>query len=261
MGSLFVSGVEHSLSKTRWLVGLLLRFALGHKNQRVIFQNASDREEVVRISRLNGGKAVLIPGSGVDLQRFAFTPELPGDVVVTMISRLIRDKGVMEFVGAAKLLRMRGVSAKFDLVGMPDPGNPSSVSERELEIWKSEGVVEYLGRREDIPEIMARSHLIVLPSYREGLPKTLLEAAASGRAVVTTDVPGCRDAVEPGVTAEVVPAGNILALAETIEALVRDPIRRQAMGRAGRQFVERNSSIDAVTAAHMQLYLALLKQA
>ncbi|OOC08868.1 glycosyltransferase, partial [Thioalkalivibrio halophilus] len=159
-----------------------------------------------------------------------------------------------EFIEAARLVVARGVQARFLVVGDPDPGNPSSVSAEDVDRWRAEGVAEFLGFRRDIARIFRESHVVVLPSYREGLPKVLIEAAACGRAVVTTDVPGCRDAIEDGETGVLVPVRDAQALADALQALVEDPERRQAMGRAGRALAEREFAIGKVVDAHLEIY-------
>ena len=200
----------------------------------------------------------MIPGSGVDLARFSVKPPPVSAPVVVMVSRLLRDKGVIEFVGAASFLKMRGVQASFLLIGDPDPGNPTSIEEADLVKWRSAGIVEVLGRRDDIADVFSQSHLVVLPSYREGLPKVLLEAAACGRAVVTTDVPGCRDAINPGITGVLVPVRNAFALADAIQDLINDPIRCKSMGAAGRVMAEKVFDVRQVVATHLHIYKELI---
>jgi glycosyltransferase involved in cell wall biosynthesis len=156
-------------------------------------------------------------------------------------------------------LRRRGLAARFWLVGDRDPGNPTSVNEGELEAWRRAGAVQLLGHREDIASVFAQTHIIVLPSYREGLPKVLLEAAACGRAVVTSDVAGCRDAVEVGVTGLLVPPRDSTALADAIERLLLEPELCERMGRAGRQLAEREFSIEKVVGMHLTIYGGLIE--
>jgi glycosyltransferase involved in cell wall biosynthesis len=165
-------------------------------------------------------------------------------------------------VAAAELLKRRGLGARFWLVGDPDPGNPASVDEASLSAWRSEGTVELLGHRNDIARVFAQASIVVLPSYYgEGVPKVLLEAAACGRAVVTTDMPGCRDAIEAGVTGLVVPPRDSVALADAIQRLLDDGELRARMGCAGRQLAEREFSIEYVIAAHLALYRELMDAA
>lgn len=242
----------------RWLVGGLYRLALGHRNLKVIFQNPDDRAGLSKLAHLPDSKVEMIRGSGVDLTQYGHTPLPLGVPVVLLAARLLADKGVREFVEAARLLKQQGVSARFCLVGSVDPANPASLADAELRQWANEGVVELWGQRSDMPEVLRAAHLVVLPSYREGLPKVLLEAAACGRAVVTTDVPGCSDAIDPGVTGVLVPVRNAAALADAMKGLINDPVRCQAMGNAGRVLAERAFDVRQVVAAHLRIYQELI---
>lgn len=242
----------------RWLVGALYRVALGHRNLRVIFQNADDRRTLAKVAHLSAAKMVTIRGSGVDLARYSHLP-LPGGVPVVMLAaRLLADKGVLEFVQGARLLRQRGCNARFVLVGTVDTANPTSFTEAEVSAWVDEGAVEWWGHHADMQQVLASAQLVVLPSYREGLPKVLVEAAACGRAVVTTDVPGCRDAIDSGVTGALVPVRDAVALANAMEILINDPARCEAMGNAGRMLAEKAFDVRQVVAAHMQIYEELM---
>lgn len=242
----------------RVLVGALYRVALGHRNLKVITQNPDDRARLARLAHLPDATVAMILGSGVDLIQYRHTQLPPGVPVVVLAARLLADKGVHEFVQAARLLRQQGVSARFCLVGEPDPANPASLAQAELTRWADEGVVELWGQRADMPTVLGQAYAVVLPSYREGLPKVLLEAAACGRAVVTTDVPGCRDAIEPGVTGVLVPVRDAVALAEALKGLIKDHARCQAMGEAGRALAERAFDVREVVAAHLRLYQELV---
>lgn len=214
---------------------------------------------LIREGGLREEKTEIVRGSGVDLEGYACHPERPGNPVVVMAGRLLRDKGIEEFIEAGRMLAARGVQARFLIVGDPDPGNPSSVSVEQVARWKAEGVAEFLGFRRDIARIFRESHLVALPSYREGLPKVLIEAAACGRAVVTTDVPGCRDAIEDGVTGLLVPVRDAGALADALQRLIENPEERRAMGRAGRDLAEREFAIENVVDAHVAIYDELLE--
>lgn len=242
----------------RWLVGWLYRVALGHRNLKVIFQNPYDRASLAKLVHLPDSKVEMVRGSGVDLTQYEHPPLPLGVPVVLLAARLLVDKGVREFVQAARLLTQQGVSARCCLVGSVDPANPASLEDAELTQWANEGVVELWGQRSDMPKVLNSAHLVVLPSYREGLPKVLLEAAACGRAVVTTDVPGCRDAIDPGVTGVLVPVRNAEALAEAIKDLINDPARCQAMGNAGRALAESAFDVRQVVAAHLRIYQELM---
>jgi len=245
----------------RWLVGGLYRVVLGHSNLKVIFQNQDDQFQVTKLTGLPTQSMVLIRGSGVDLEQYRYMP-LPDDrlPVVMLAGRLLVDKGVREFVQAAKILKNAGVMARFVLVGTSDAENPSSLSEDELMQWADEGVVELWGKRLDMYQVLVESQIVVLPSYREGLPKILIEAAACGRVVVTTDVPGCRDAILPGVSGFLVPVCDDQALAEAILQLLENWPLCESMGKAGRVFAERVFDVRQVVERHLQIYDELLER-
>jgi len=257
LGFVFLSN-SLKMRLVRAVVARLYRVALGHPNSRVIFQNGNDRDLLKSLGAVREDQVVIIRGAGVDLDAYRPTPEPPAPpVVVTMVARLLRDKGVQEFVQAAKLLRERGVPVTMQLVGGLDAGNPTSATQADVDAWQQDGCVQALGERSDVAALYAAAHIAVLPSYREGLPKSLIEAAACGRAVVTTDVPGCRDAIEPNVTGLLVPVRDAAALAEAIARLAQDAALRQAMGTAGRALAEREFDINQVARVHVALYDAL----
>jgi glycosyltransferase involved in cell wall biosynthesis len=238
----------------RKLVGLLYKASFGHRNLKVIFQNVQDKATLVQLANLPNAKTELIRGSGVDISQFTAGSLPSGAPVVILAARLLADKGVREFVQAARLLKAAGTQAQFCLVGTVDLHNPTSLTQTELDAYQKEGIVELWGHRSDMAATLSAAHIVVLPSYREGLPKVLIEAAACGRAVVTTDVPGCRDAIEPGVTGVLVPARDAQALSQAIAALLNDPQRCQAMGQAGRLLAEQAFDIRQVVAQHLRIY-------
>lgn len=243
----------------RGLVILLYRAAFTQKRLVVIFQNPDDCNVLLGLKALKQDAARMIRGSGVNLEDYPYLSQPLGKTVVVMASRLLRDKGVFEFVEAAKLLQDRGVAVEMRLIGSPDPGNPTSVTLKDLNKWKSKRYIEVLGYRTDIATQYAEAHIVCLPSYREGLPKSLVEAAACGRAVVTTDVPGCRDAIKPGVTGLTVPLKDTVALADAIQALVEDPEMRADMGRAGRALAEEAFAIEKIVDQHIDIYSDLIR--
>jgi glycosyltransferase involved in cell wall biosynthesis len=243
----------------RWLAVWFYRFALSHKCLKVIFQNADDRNILIRLTCLSKEKTELIRGSGVDLANYFSTPFPEGKPVVILASRLLADKGVREFVQAARALNKNGNIARFILAGKPDPGNPRTVTYDELKKWLSEEVIEWWGHREDMPTVFAASFIVVLPSYYgEGLPKVLIEAAACGRAVITTDHTGCRDAIEPEVTGILVPVRDSLALEGAIKRLLDDPSLCKKMGVAGRKLAEHSFDVRQVASRHICIYDELL---
>ena len=210
----------------------------------VIFQNADDQELFERLGLLAGSRDVRrIPGSGVDLGRFAFVPiiDAPSRIDFLFAGRLLRDKGLADFVDAARALRALrtdGERFRFQVAGFLDP-NPSSVTRGELDAWAASGAIEHLGRLEDVRPALAACSVFVLPSYREGMPMAVLEAMATGRAVVAGDVAGCRDAVADGETGLLVPPGAPAALAVAMEQFLEDPGMVVRMGRASRERAER----------------------
>lgn len=257
LGFVFIAhGLRAALRRS--VVGAMYRFALHHRNVKVIFQNAEDRASLVRITGLDQTKTTLIRGSGVDLASYRFTPEPSGVPVILLAARLLADKGVREFVEAARLLRQRACVVRMVIVGTGDPANPTSIAKEELAKWAQEGLIEQWGHRSDMPAVLASANVIVLPSYREGLPKVLAEAAACGRAVVTTDVPGCRDAIEPDSTGLLIPPRDAVALADAIALLVEDQQLRCRMGAAGRRLAESAFDVQQVVAAHIDIYRELM---
>ena len=258
LGTVFV-GENRRARFVRKAVEVLYRLALGHPNLRVIFQNPDDRATLVSLGALREDQAVMIRGSGVALADYPIVPETDGVPVVAFAARLLKEKGVLEFVEASRILKNRGVDARFWLIGTPDPGNPSSVDASDVADWAAEGLIESFGYRDDIAALFAQSHVVVLPSYYgEGLPKVLIEAAACGRAVVTTNHPGCRDAIESGKTGVLVPVRDATALADTVQILLADAGLRRRMGEAGRALAEKAFSIEQVIDAHLEVYRELL---
>lgn len=238
----------------RGVVAALYRLALARTGVWVIFQNGDDQALLQRYAGIKDAQAVLIRGSGVDLTSWPIHPYPEYPPLVLMASRLLVDKGVREFVAAARVLRGYK-SARFVLVGDVDPGNPTSLARAEIQDWVNEGVIEWWGQRKDMPEVLGLAHIAVLPSYREGFPKVLIEAAASGRAVVTTDVPGCRDAIIPDRSGLLVEVRNVASLVQAIQTLFDNPDRMLAMGAEGRRLAERAFDVREVVARHLAIYL------
>jgi glycosyltransferase involved in cell wall biosynthesis len=219
----------------------------------VIVQNAHDARAVAAL-QVARERIVTIPGSGVDLVRFAPSEEPTGPVVVAMVSRMLADKGVVELVEAARQVKAALPQVQVLLIGPPDPDNPASVPEAQLRAWSGQGVVRWCPGTDDVPAVWARSHIAVLPSYREGLPKSLLEAAACGRAIIASDVPGCSDVVVHGETGLLVPPRDAAALARAIARLAGDPALRRRLGDAARARVERLFAEPQVIAQTLALY-------
>jgi len=231
---------------------------LDRPNSRLIVQNPDDVSTLVGRGVIDAGRVALIRGSGVDIGRFTPVPEPDGTPLVVLPARLLRDKGVMEFVEAAGKLRAEGIAARFALVGEPDPKHPAAISPADLERWQALGGVECWGWREDMVEVFQRCHLVCLPSYREGLPKALLEAAACGRAIVTCDVPGCREVVRHEDNGLLVPPRNSAALAMALKRLLWDKALRLRMGQRSRERAVEEFSIERVVADTLGVYQGCL---
>jgi glycosyltransferase involved in cell wall biosynthesis len=226
----------------------------------VLVQNPDDRATLSASGTVNDGRLVTIPGSGVDTERFVPRDEPPGKPRVTLVSRMLWSKGVGEFVEAADLLRESGVDFEAVLVGDPDPDNLQSIPAGTLRGWAGRGSVTWRGHAEDVAAEWARSNVAVLPSHREGLPKTLLEAAACGRPIVTTDVPGCREAVRHGENGLLVPVCDPRALAAAIARLIDSPDLRRRMGARSRAISLERFSEKAVIGRILDLYRSILEE-
>ena len=200
----------------------------------------------------------IIRGSGVDLERFSPAQDrAAAPPIVMLASRMLWDKGIGEFVEAAKRLRVEWTDVRFVLVGGRDEENPTAISADALAEWQRAGVVEWWGQRDDMADVLRQATIVCLPSYREGLPKVLLEAAACAKPIVATDVPGCRDVVEPGTTGLLVPSHDAAALADALRTLLADPVLCERMGQEARRRVAARFSLAAVQAATLDLYRKL----
>lgn len=242
----------------RPLIGGMFRLLLNDRRSRVLLQNHDDARffanGIVAPERVH-----CVRGVGVDIARYAPVPEPAGPPLAVLAARMLWEKGVAELVEAARLLRERNMSLRIALVGGPDPGNPRSVPEEVLRGWQAEGVVEWWGQRDDMPEVWRQASIAVLPTtYREGLPTVLLEAAASGRPLIATDMPGCREVVRPGDTGLLVPPGDARALAEALATLAGDTALRARMGAAARRAAETEFAIPVVTTQVLDLYQQML---
>jgi len=220
-----------------------------------VFQNPDNLRAVMTQGALDPSRVVLIRGSGVDLASFPFRAEPVTDrPLVVLPARMLADKGINEFVAAARALRAQGVSARFALVGGADPGNPAAIPEDTLRTWHAEGAVEWWGHRGDMPEVFFQAAVVCLPSYAEGVPRSLLEAAATGRAIVTSDVPGCREVVRSGVNGLLVPPRDFAALSRALTVILGDSAARASMGVAGRAKVQDEFSLTEVISGTLALY-------
>ncbi|MEQ8230376.1 MAG: glycosyltransferase family 4 protein [Gammaproteobacteria bacterium] len=239
----------------RRVVQSLLRYELSDGAAWTLVQNADDAALLADAAIGVPARTVLIPGVGVELASYPRArPAASQPPLVVLPARVLVDKGVREFVAAARRLRAAGIAARFALVGQHDRDNPGAVPLTELTGWQDEGVVEWWGHREDMAAVYAAAAVVCLPSYREGLPKVLLEAAAVGRALVATDVPGCRDVVRDGVEGLVVPARDALALADALGRLLADATLRKRCASAARAGVEERFASTRINAQMLALY-------
>lgn len=241
----------------RLLTKPLYYFALNARRCKVIFQNLDDLSLLVREGLASPEKSILIRSSGVDSQKFKLSlSELSvAEATVLLASRIVGDKGVYEYVEAAKWLRAQGHQTKFKLAGALYPGNPTAITQEEIELWESQGIVKWLGHVDNIEEVIAEADVVVLPSHGgEGVPKILLEAAAMGKPLVATDVPGCRDVVDSGVNGYLVPPKEFKLLANAIDNLLGDGKLRQRMGRVGREKVLKSFNVIDVVNKTIDVY-------
>ncbi|WP_462180677.1 glycosyltransferase family 4 protein [Pseudoalteromonas gelatinilytica] len=247
---------------TKLIASVFYKAALSQQFKTVIFQNTSDESILTHVAKLNSSDKVLIKGSGADLSVYDFKPESRDQSPkVVMACRLLKEKGVYQFVEAAKIVKASYPNAEFLLVGTPDLENPNTVKQAEIDNWVNEGVINYLGHRNDIPDIFSSSNIVCLPSfYGEGVPKVLIEAAACGRAIVTTDNPGCRDAVIEGKTGLTVPVRDPNKLAEALTQLIENTQLRLSMGQQGRKFAEQEFDVNSVVDKHLEIYSSLLSR-
>jgi glycosyltransferase involved in cell wall biosynthesis len=220
----------------RPLLKTLFRMSLNNPKTRVVFENPGDQLFFIREGIVNETNAHIIPGVGVDVKKFEYLPEKDGMPLVVFPARILWDKGVGVLVEAVKLLSTR-IKVRVALVGRPDPGNPTSVEENLIDQWQAEGLVEYWGWKDDMIPVYQQCHIVALPSFYEGVPTALLEAAASGRPIVATDIPGCREVVLDGVNGYLVSVNDPKALADALEKLLQDAELRRQMGLAGRQLI------------------------
>lgn len=234
LGYTFISN-QWGTKILRFFINFIFKFVLNVKNGKIIIQNSDDLALLVLSGIVKRQNVVLIRGVGVDTSKFVFIPECNGKPVVVLASRMLWDKGVREFVDAAKLLLKEGIDGRFILIGDSDYSNPSFIPVSVLKEWQNEGFVEWWGHRDDISDIFSKCHIVCLPSYREGLPKVLIEAASCGRAIVATDTAGCKEIVRDNDNGLLVPIRNAEALAIAIRKLITNPLLRKKMGLRGRE--------------------------
>jgi mannose/cellobiose epimerase-like protein (N-acyl-D-glucosamine 2-epimerase family)/glycosyltransferase involved in cell wall biosynthesis len=258
LGSLFITDTNR-VRAARTLLRPVLRRLLGRARSAVLVQNRDDRAAIESLG-VDPKRIALIPGSGVDTDVMTPMPEPPEPVKIAFVGRLVESKGIRTVMEAHALLSRRGRDIRLLIAGIPDPANPTSVPAHEIEAWSRQANVSYLGFVDDIAALWASVHIAVLPSHREGLPLSLLQAAACGRPLVATDVPGCREIARAGLNALLVPLGDSEALAGAIERLALDPALRRRFGEASRQLVEREFSSERIGPELILLYRRLLDE-
>jgi len=256
MGFIFISNSLFART-ARPLIARAQRALMNRANTRTILQNPDDVEMYTQRIGVSPNGLTIIPGAGVDIDQFTVVPEPFAVPTAVCVSRMLRDKGIHELVAATRLLHAKGVEVRVRLVG-PTDDNPASIPRAILAEWNREGVVEVVGPSEDIAGEYARAHIAVLPSYREGLPKSLLEAAACGRPMVATDAPGCREVCIDGETGLRVPARTIEPLADALERLVLDPALRQRLGENARHRAETIFAEKIINSQTLALYEEML---
>ena len=255
LGTAFLMG-----GPLRALITAMYRFAF-KRCPAVFFQNPDDLELFVDGRIIERSQAQLVPGSGIDLAYYAPAPLTPGPPRFLLIGRLLRDKGICEYVEAARMLRAEHPEARFQLLGPIDEGNRSAVTRDDLDRWIADGAIDYLGPVEDVRPHIAAATVIVLPSYREGLPRSLLEGAATGRPLIATDVPGCREVVENGINGLLCEVRNAQSLADAMRTFIQMPVdKRSEMGLAARSTVEKRFSEERVLQAYIDALSAFARR-
>lgn len=257
MGYVFTSR-EKRVAFVRPFIRFLIRTFLNPVGSQVVIENPDDYSALLENRLVRKEDLNLIKGAGVNVEVFTETPEPDGPLTVVLIARMLRDKGVGEFVESARQLKPRFPEVRFLLVGSPDLGNPTSFSISDLNSWQREECVEWIGHSSEVANILKQSHIVCLPSYREGLPKSLIEAASVGRPIVTTDVPGCREVVTDGENGFLVPPRDSVALADAIQKLLINPRMRKAMGAAGRKRAIEEFSSAVIIRQTLDLYESIL---
>ena len=249
-------GLKRSVLKN--VYSLVLRFIVRSKRARVIVQNAYDEAVMQKMAGRGLENVRLIKGSGVNCSQYDHARPFGSRKTVLFPARLLKDKGVVEFVKAAEIVKSKHPTWRFVLAGALDYSNPSAIDIAMFQSEIDKGVIECLGHVEDMVALYADASIVCLPSYREGLPKVLIEAAASSCAVITTNTIGCRDAVLPGITGEVVPVRDHISLSVSIENLIDNPLKREAYGRAGKEFAEAEFSLSGVIQQTFEIYHELI---
>ncbi|MFW1144682.1 glycosyltransferase family 4 protein [Vibrio parahaemolyticus] len=232
----------------------LYRFSLGGNNSKVIFENKDDLDFFVKSMISKEEQSFIVNGAGVDIDEFCPSKEKTSTITVVFVARMLKDKGVREYIEAGRILQDRNIPVELLLIGTTDPGNPSSMTDEELKNASGKGYVKHLGFRNDIANCYQKSHIACLPSYREGLPKSLIEAAACGLPIITTDVPGCRQMVSASKNGIIVPPRDPISLANAIQELVSNEKIREDMGEKSREIAKSRYSKAEVTLSFYKIY-------
>ena len=258
LGSLFSNKyISHKVAL--YILKPIFKFAFNHPNQKIIVQNLNDKRVLEKKKIITKNNVVLINGSGIKISRF--NPNGRKDIkpTIVMASRLIKEKGVYEFVKAAQKIKIKFRNVKFLLAGEIDEGNPNSIPIEKIKNWKKNQIIEVIGYEKNIPQLFSKSHIVCFPSYyNEGLPKVLQEAAASGRPVITSINPGCIDAIINNKTGIAVPPKNINALVDAIEYLLDNPDIGEQMGIEGRKLAEKYFDVNLIADQHLKIYHQLI---
>ncbi|WP_318435538.1 glycosyltransferase family 4 protein [Photobacterium leiognathi] len=246
---------------TKSVVSVLYKIAFFNKKKSIIFQNTTDESIISSIVNLSNREKKLIKGSGADLSVYKNSTEPKSDSInIVMACRLLKEKGVYEFINAAKIVHSKCKNVEFILAGTPDSDNPNSVTQNELDEWHRLGFIKAIGHCNNIPELFSNSHIVTMPSfYGEGVPKVLIEAAACGRPVVTTNSPGCRDSIIPNESGLLVPIRDANALASAFIELINNQDLRILMGEKARIYAESEFDLKSVVSKHMKIYEELLE--
>ena len=253
MGHVFTSSNRRMRLLRQGLL-TLLRLALGGENTKTVLQNNENRALLIKEGVVPLSRTTVIRGTGVNVEQFVPRPESVGLPVVMLASRMLWEKGIGEFVQAARLLRTRNINARFVLVGKPDPENPASIPEAQIHDWVKSSLIEWWGHQDDMAKVLTQANIVCLPSYAEGLPRVLVEAASCGRPIVTCDSPGCRDIVRHGENGLLVPIRNPDGLAGAIQTLLSDRELRTRMGARGREIAVREFDERIVIAQVLSVF-------
>jgi glycosyltransferase involved in cell wall biosynthesis len=239
----------------RWFVKAFYRISL--KNTEVVFQNEDDCDLFINNHLVKQEQVTIIPGSGVDTDKFKPEKEPEGIPTVILIGRMLRDKGIFEFIEAARLINQSKIQARFILVGDIDAGNPASLTKELLQDWVHKGIAEWWGWSDDVVNIYHQASIVCLPSYREGISKTLIEAGASGKPLIASNVPGCRQIIVDGKNGFLVPQKNVGALVKALVKLISNPELRKVMGINSREIIVQKFSSKTINGQTINLYESL----